>query len=176
MCDPTTTDTPEDLSAPVTIHTDGACSGNPGPGGWAAVLERPKLPEDAPERSLELHGGDPWTTNNRMELMAPIKALECLKGTGRNAHIITDSKYVLKGITEWLPGWKAKGWKTSAGKPVLNADLWERLEAAVGKHQVSWEWTKGHDGNPGNERADVLARQEVTRLQRWGNQPWRNTH
>ncbi len=172
----TTTEAAEDLTDLVIIHTDGACSGNPGPGGWAAVLERPELPEDSLCRRKEISGGDPYTTNNRMELAAVIKALSCLKGASRNVRVITDSKYVKNGITDWIISWRSNGWRTSNGKPVKNADLWMLLKELQAKHRVSWKWTKGHDGNPENERADMLARQEVTRLQRRGNQPWRNTH
>lgn len=160
---PKTGDTPEDLTDPVIIHTDGACSDNPGPGGWAAVLERPEQ-----HRRMEISGGVPHTTNNQMELTAAIEALARLKGTGRNVRIVTDSQYVMRGITEWLAAWRARGWKTADRKPVKNADLWERLDELQAKHRVSWEWTRGHDGNPGNERADALARAEVERLQQRG--------
>jgi ribonuclease HI len=151
-----------DSEAPVTIHTDGACSGNPGPGGWAAVLEKPG-------RVKEISGGDPDTTNNRMELTAVIRALEYLRGTDRKVRLVTDSEYVMKGLTEWLPGWKARGWKTSDRKPVKNADLWQRLEVVAGKHRVSWEWTRDTMG-PANERADEWARREVERLKARGRQ------
>lgn len=166
MTTTTTTTTTEDLSDLVIIHTDGACSGNPGPGGWGAVLERPEQPEDSPHRRKEISGGERETTNNRMELTAAIQALACLKGTGRNVHLVTDSQYVRKGITEWIAAWKANGWRTADRKPVKNADLWGQLDALQAKHRVSWEWTRGHDGNPGNERADALARAEVERLKR----------
>ena len=134
----------------VQIFTDGACSGNPGPGGWGAVL-RWKGTEK------ELSGGERKTTNNRMELMAAIKALESLKRAVL-ADLYTDSTYVRDGITKWLPAWKANGWKTAAKKPVKNQDLWQRLESAVGGHDVKWQWVKGHAGHPENERADELAR------------------
>ncbi|MCC5795727.1 MAG: ribonuclease HI [Methylophaga sp.] len=135
----------------VDIFTDGACSGNPGPGGWGAILRlRGKQVEK------ELSGAEPDTTNNRMEMMAVIAALEALKKPCK-VTITTDSQYVMKGMTEWLSGWKAKQWKTAARKPVKNADLWQRLDKAVSQHQVKWEWVRGHDGHPDNERADQLA-------------------
>lgn len=144
------------MSEPVIIHTDGACSGNPGPGGWGAILEyKGKL--------KELSGGEAATTNNRMELMAVIVALETLTRPC-TVTLYTDSKYVLNGITQWLPGWKARGWKTADNKPVKNADLWVRLEEAIKRHHIRWEWVKGHDGNPGNERADELARGAIKAL------------
>jgi ribonuclease HI len=138
----------------VVIYTDGACSGNPGPGGWGVVLRWQGTEK-------ELHGGDPQTTNNRMELMAAIKALESLQ---RPAHVQlhTDSKYVLDGITKWITGWQRNGWLTSAKKPVKNADLWRRLTDAMSPHQVTWTWVKGHAGDPDNERADELARLGIT--------------
>jgi len=137
------------VSATVHIWTDGACLGNPGPGGWGAVLRW-----NGSER--ELSGGEGMTTNNRMELMAAIQALDALK---RPCEVIltTDSQYVRQGITTWMHNWKRNGWKTSARKPVKNADLWERLDRSVGRHWVSWEWVKGHSGHPENERADALA-------------------
>lgn len=133
----------------VEIHTDGGCSGNPGPGGWGAVLRWR-------EHERELSGHEPATTNNRMELMAAIQALESLKRPMR-VRLVTDSAYLRKGITEWLAGWKAKGWKTADKKPVKNVDLWQRLEAAAARHDIEWAWTKGHAGDPLNERADGLA-------------------
>jgi ribonuclease HI len=133
----------------VEIFTDGACSGNPGPGGWGAILR-------AKGKEKELSGSEKQTTNNRMELMAVIAALEALKRPCR-VTITTDSQYVMKGMTEWLPGWKAKGWKTAAKKPVKNAELWQRLEQAISPHQVDWQWVRGHDGHEENERADRLA-------------------
>lgn len=144
------------MSTRVIIHTDGACSGNPGPGGWGAVLEYKGTVK-------ELAGAEAATTNNRMELMGAIMALETLKRPCV-VTLYTDSKYVLNGITQWLPGWKAKGWKTADNKPVKNADLWVRLEAALARHHVKWEWVRGHDGNPGNERADELARDAIKTL------------
>lgn len=137
------------------IYTDGACSGNPGPGGWGVLMQ-------FGEREKELFGGEPDTTNNRMELMAAIKALEAIK-PGYNGAITlwTDSTYVMKGITEWIHGWKKRGWKKSDKKPVLNADLWQDLDAVNAKHDVSWRWVKGHAGEEGNERADELARRGI---------------
>lgn len=142
----------------VVIYTDGACKGNPGPGGWGVLLR-----SGATEK--ELFGGEKETTNNRMELMAVIQALEALK---RPCHVVlhADSQYVLKGINEWLAGWKAKGWKTASKQPVKNVDLWQRLDALVnqGEHRIEWHWVKGHDGDPGNERADALANRGVASL------------
>ena len=134
----------------VEIFTDGACRGNPGPGGWGAILRF-----GAHEK--ELYGGDRQTTNNRMELMAAIMALEALK---RPVHAIvtTDSEYLKNGITRWMAGWKARGWRTAAREPVKNQELWQRLDAAARSHEVEWRWVRGHSGHPENERADVLAR------------------
>lgn len=137
------------MSEPVQIWTDGACLGNPGPGGWGALLRW-----NGSER--ELSGSEPDTTNNRMELMAAIQALEALKRPCA-VTLTTDSQYVRKGITEWLSNWKRNGWKTASRKPVKNDDLWRRLDVAVARHQVSWAWVKGHSGHPENERADALA-------------------
>lgn len=137
----------------VQIFTDGACSGNPGPGGWGVVL-RWKGTEK------EMSGGERETTNNRMEMMAAIKALESLKRTVP-VDLYTDSTYVRDGITKWLPGWKSNGWKTAAKKPVKNQDLWERLDAALRDHDIAWHWVKGHAGHPENERADELARSGI---------------
>jgi ribonuclease HI len=136
------------------IYTDGACSGNPGAGGWGAVLR-------SGSHVKEMHGGEPSTTNNRMELMAAISALEALKRPS-NVQLYTDSTYVLNGITKWLPGWERNGWKTASKKPVKNVDLWQRLVAAMAPHKVDWRWVKGHNGDPGNERADELARLGAT--------------
>ncbi len=136
---------------PVVIHTDGACSGNPGPGGWGAVLSYGG-------KTREIFGGEAETTNNRMELMAAIRALESLTRSVE-ARLHTDSTYVKDGITKWMAKWKANGWKTAARKPVKNVDLWQRLEAALSGHRVEWLWVKGHAGDPGNERADALANQ-----------------
>jgi len=135
--------------------TDGACSGNPGPGGWGVVL----VAKDGPNilKTRELSGGEPQTTNNRMELLAAINALEALKKTTRMT-VITDSVYVKNGITQWLAGWKINGWKTSTRKPVKNDDLWRRLDILNAQHDVTWEWVKGHAGHAENERADELAR------------------
>lgn len=140
----------------VRIFTDGACKGNPGPGGWGALLIYG-------ERSLELFGGENETTNNRMELTAAIKGLEALKRPCR-AVITTDSTYVMKGITEWLPGWIRKNWRTASNAPVKNVDLWQALQAAQAPHQVEWQWVKGHNGHPENERADELANQGILQL------------
>ncbi|NDF11676.1 MAG: ribonuclease HI [Proteobacteria bacterium] len=134
----------------VRIYTDGACSGNPGPGGWGAILR-------FKGKEKELSGGEADTTNNRMELMAAIMALEALKKTS-TVHIYTDSSYVMDGLTKWLPNWKKNGWRTADKKPVKNAELWQRLEEAAEKHAVKWHWVKGHSGHPENERADELAR------------------
>jgi ribonuclease HI len=139
----------------IIIYTDGACKGNPGPGGWGVLLK-----SGAVEK--ELFGGERETTNNRMEMMAVIEALKALKRPCQvTLHL--DSKYVLQGITEWLPGWKAKGWKTAAKQPVKNVDLWQQLDALVntGGHNIKWQWVKGHAGDPGNERADALANKGV---------------
>jgi ribonuclease HI len=134
----------------VEIYTDGACSGNPGPGGWGAVLSYDG-------HSKDLFGGEAaGTTNNRMELMAAIQALESLTRP-TTVHLHTDSSYLRNGITAWLPGWKRNGWKTASKQPVKNADLWRRLDAAAARHDVLWLWVKGHAGNPGNEHADALA-------------------
>ncbi len=137
----------------VMIYTDGGCKGNPGPGGWGALLMY-----DARER--ELWGGEPLTTNNRMELMAAIMALETLKRPCR-VEVHTDSQYLKNGITEWIGGWKAKGWKTAQNKPVKNADLWQRLDEARRRHEVSWYWVRGHEGHVENERAHDLAQRGI---------------
>lgn len=136
-------------------YTDGACSGNPGPGGWGALLIARDGDTVLKERSLK--GGEADTTNNRMELLAAITALETLDRPTALT-IVTDSAYVKDGITSWIHGWKKRGWKTAAKKPVKNEDLWRRLDAAVARHDVTWEWVKGHAGHPENERADELAR------------------
>ncbi len=141
----------------VEIFTDGACSGNPGPGGWGAVLRYKGVEK-------ELSGGDPQTTNNRMELMAAIAALEALTKPS-TVELTTDSTYLRDGITRWIHDWKARGWKTAAKKPVKNQDLWQRLEASLTHHQVTWHWVRGHTGHAENERADRLARQAVAELQ-----------
>ena len=146
----------------VDIFTDGACSGNPGPGGWGAVLR-------AGPHERELKGGDPATTNNRMELMAAIAALEALKRPSA-VRLHTDSNYLKDGITRWMPQWKRRGWKTADRKPVKNIDLWQRLEAAMAPHRVDWFWVRGHAGHRENERADKLAR-EGMKLFRKGPSP-----
>ncbi len=138
---------------PVDIFTDGACSGNPGPGGWGAILRYNGLEK-------ELSGGEPETTNNRMEMMAAIAALEALKRPAR-VRLHTDSTYLKDGITKWIHAWKARGWKTAGKKPVKNQDLWQRLEAAIEPHEVTWFWVKSHAGHPENERADELARDAI---------------
>ena len=137
----------------VEIWTDGACKGNPGPGGWGALLKMGAI-----EKTL--HGGEPLTTNNRMEMLAVIEALGALK---RPCKVLlhVDSQYVMKGMTEWIHGWKQRGWRTSDKKPVKNADLWQRMEEEVAKHTITWKWVKGHAGDPGNERADLLANRGV---------------
>ncbi|MES1943681.1 ribonuclease H [Salinisphaera sp. PC39] len=140
----------------VVIHTDGACRGNPGPGGWGALLEYKG-------RRRELHGGEPHTTNNRMELMAAIRALETLSRPCR-VILYTDSNYVRDGIDGWLAKWKRNGWKTAARKPVKNADLWRRLDEAAQRHEIEWHWVKGHAGNHGNEAADALANKGIDEL------------
>ncbi|ALG89110.1 MULTISPECIES: ribonuclease HI [Actibacterium] len=136
-------------------YTDGACSGNPGPGGWGALLQAKEGGRVVKER--ELSGGEAQTTNNRMELLAAINALESLT-RGTAITIVTDSAYVKNGVTSWIHGWKRNGWKTAGRKPVKNAELWQRLDAAREQHDVTWEWVKGHAGHPENERADALAR------------------
>ena len=138
----------------IDIYTDGACSGNPGPGGWGAVLKSGR-------HEKEIWGGEPQTTNNRMEILAVIRALEQLKRKGMTVKVHTDSQYVQKGISEWIHGWKARGWLTSGKKPVKNADLWHVLDEIAAYHTVEWHWVKGHAGHPGNERADALARRGV---------------
>ena len=140
----------------IEIHTDGACLGNPGPGGWAALLRY-----KGHER--ELAGGEGHTTNNRMELMAAIMGLETLTEPCR-IMLQTDSQYVRQGITEWMSGWVRRNWKTAGGDPVKNRDLWERLHAATGRHTIEWKWVKGHNGDPDNERVDVLARNAAVRF------------
>jgi ribonuclease HI len=142
---------PSHASATIEIFTDGACSGNPGPGGWGAILRWR-------DHERELKGGEPATTNNRMELMAAITALETLK---RPSHVRlhTDSTYLKDGITKWIRNWKKNGWRTADKKPVKNTDLWQRLDAALASHDVSWHWVKGHSGHAENERADALARE-----------------
>ena len=145
------------MSQIVNIYTDGACKGNPGPGGWGALLKYGDI-------SKEMFGGELGTTNNRMELMAAIMALEALS---RPCKIIltTDSEYVRKGVLEWMEGWKKRNWMTAAKKPVKNKDLWQRLDKAKDQHDIQWKWVKGHSGHPGNEKADDLANQGVIKAQ-----------
>jgi ribonuclease HI len=141
--------------AEIVAYTDGACSGNPGPGGWGVLLQA--LQDGRVVKERELKGGAAETTNNRMELLAAITALETL-GRPAAVTVVTDSAYVRSGVTEWIHGWKRNGWKSSTRKPVKNEDLWRRLDAAQARHDVTWEWVKGHAGHPENERADALAR------------------
>jgi len=145
----------------VEIHTDGACLGNPGPGGWGALLRHGG-------RERELSGGEPTSTNNRMELMAAIMALEALSAACQ-VRLHTDSRYVQQGIGEWLPNWMRRGWKTSGGDPVKNRDLWERLHVAASRHRVQWIWVKGHAGHIENERVDALARAAAEKFKSMGN-------
>ena len=140
----------------VVIHTDGACRGNPGPGGWGALLE-------FRGKAKTLQGAEALTTNNRMELMAAISALEALKETC-NVQLYTDSIYLKQGLNEWLPGWKLNGWRTADKKPVKNQDLWQRLELAAARHRIDWHWVKGHAGHPGNEMADKLANEAIDQM------------
>ena len=140
----------------VQIYTDGACRGNPGPGGWAAILM-------SAGRERELSGAEPSTTNNRMELLAVINALAALKRRVR-VRVYTDSQYVRLGMTEWLAGWKARGWRTADRKPVKNQDLWEQLDSLASSHEIEWHWVKGHSGVPGNERCDALANAAIDAL------------
>jgi ribonuclease HI len=147
----------------VQLFTDGACSGNPGPGGWGVILRWN-------DTERELSGGEAMTTNNRMELMAVISGLSALK-RACDVVVYTDSQYVQKGIGQWLAGWKARGWKTADNKPVKNQDLWERLDAVSSRHTVRWEWVKGHAGHPENERADALARKGLADLKESADEP-----
>ncbi len=146
----------EEKNEIIEIWADGGCRGNPGPGGWGVLLK-------AGAYEKELWGGEPATTNNRMELTAVIRALEAMKRPVR-ARIHTDSQYVQKGISEWIHGWKRNGWKTSDKKPVKNADLWQELDGLAAKHRLEWLWVKGHAGDPGNERADALANRGIDEL------------
>ena len=138
------------------IFTDGACRGNPGPGGWGAILRYG-------DKEKELFGGEPHTTNNRMELMAAIMALEALTAPCQVV-LTTDSRYVMDGITKWMANWKKRGWKTASRQPVKNADLWRRLDAACEKHTIEWQWVKGHSGHPENDKADALANRGIDEL------------
>ncbi|NNF51537.1 MAG: ribonuclease HI [Gammaproteobacteria bacterium] len=140
----------------VEMFTDGACRGNPGPGGWGVLLR-------AGRRERELFGGEPDTTNNRMELTAAIEGLRALRRSCK-VELYTDSRYVMQGITEWLEGWKARGWKTSGRKPVKNRDLWQLLDEECQRHEISWHWVRGHTGHEGNERADALANLGIDKL------------
>ena len=140
----------------VVIHTDGACRGNPGPGGWGALLSWNG-------HCKELKGGEPATTNNRMELMAAIQALKSLRESCCIT-LYTDSTYVKQGLNEWLPAWKARGWRTASKKPVKNQDLWQQLDTAAARHTIDWRWVKGHSGDPGNEAADRLASEGIEEL------------
>jgi ribonuclease HI len=144
------------MSEQIEIFTDGACKGNPGPGGWGALMIFKGVEK-------ELWGGEPATTNNRMELMAAICALAELKRECQ-VRLVTDSQYVMQGIQEWMPNWKKRGWKTAAKQPVKNVDLWQRLDEQVQRHQITWHWVRGHTGHPGNERADQLANRGVAEL------------
>ena len=144
------------MTKTIEIYTDGACRGNPGPGGWGVLLI-------AGEDRRTMHGGESETTNNRMELTAAIEALNVLKGASQVV-LHTDSKYVMDGIREWMPNWKKRGWKTAAKKPVKNQDLWQALDEASQRHQIDWRWVKGHSGNPGNEAADELANLGIDEL------------
>ena len=145
------------MTRTVRIYTDGACRGNPGPGGWGAVLI-------AGRHRKTLHGGEPETTNNRMELTAAIEALNALKRR-QKVLLYTDSRYVMDGIEKWLAGWKARGWKTAAKKPVKNQELWQALDEAQNRHDVTWRWVRGHSGDPGNEEADALANRGIDELE-----------
>jgi ribonuclease HI len=149
-------ETPMAAGQTVVIHTDGACSGNPGPGGWGAILHWG-------DQERELKGGEAMTTNNRMELMAAISALEALKRP-MTADIHTDSQYLRNGIMQWINNWKRNGWRTASKEPVKNVDLWKRLDAALGAHKVRWHWVKGHAGHDLNERADELARAAIAEM------------
>ncbi len=144
------------MSGAVELFTDGACKGNPGPGGWGALLRYG-------DKEKELWGGEPETTNNRMELLAVIRGLEALNRPAR-VRVTTDSQYVKNGITQWIHNWKRNGWKTAAKKPVKNADLWQRLDEATRRHEIEWQWVRGHTGHPENERADALANRGIEEL------------
>lgn len=148
------------MTETVWLFTDGACSGNPGPGGWGALLRYKK-------QERELSGAEPETTNNRMEMMAVIMGLRALTRPC-SVHVVSDSQYVIKGIQEWLPAWRRNGFRTAAKKPVANEDLWRALDAEVAKHKVRWEWVRGHDGHVENERVDALARAAIEQLRKAG--------
>lgn len=147
------------MTKTIDIWTDGACSGNPGPGGWGAILVYG-------DHEKELSGGEAPTTNNRMEMLGAISAIEAIKEPGAIIRLHTDSQYVKNGITQWMKKWKANGWKTADRKPVANVDLWQRLDAACASHKIEWRWVKGHAGDVMNERADVLARTAIKALKR----------
>ncbi len=147
----------------VVIHSDGACRGNPGPGGWAAVIRYGAA-------TKEISGGEPETTNNRMELTAAIEALRALARPGLDVEFYTDSAYLRSGITAWLPAWKARGWRTADNRPVKNADLWRELDGLASRHNITWHWVRGHNGTADNERSDRLARLEVRKLGRTARQ------
>lgn len=150
----------ESLDGALVIYTDGACSGNPGPGGWGVVMFHGS-------KQKELKGGDPDTTNNRMEMQAVIEALKAIKPSWSGKTVLfSDSTYVLKGLQEWMPGWKKRGWKTAAKKPVKNVDLWKELDELASARKIDWRWVKGHDGDFGNERADALAGEGVPKTKR----------
>lgn len=142
----------------VAMFTDGACRGNPGPGGWGVVLRYG-------DKEKEMHGGEPETTNNRMELMAAIAGLEALRQPCAVV-LTTDSRYVMDGVTQWMVNWKKRGWKTASKQPVKNVDLWQRLDAATQPHEIDWQWVKGHSGHPENERADALANKGIDEMNR----------
>lgn len=146
----------------IEIFTDGACKGNPGPGGWGVLLR-------LGEYQKTLFGGEPETTNNRMELMAAIRGLQALKKAPANVRLTTDSQYVMKGVCEWMPNWKKRGWKTAGRQPVKNADLWRQLDELVSQHHVQWQWVKGHSGHPENELADQLANRGVEEVMMKGS-------
>ena len=141
----------------IDIYSDGACEGNPGPGGYAAIVDE----DDAPRR--EVVGAEPDTTNNRMEMLAVIRALESLSGRSQ-VRVITDSQYVVRGMTEWIHSWKRKGWMTASKQPVKNRDLWGRLDTLAGQHEVNWEWVRGHSGHPENEEVDALAKEAIAHM------------
>ena len=148
----------------IEIYADGACRGNPGPGGWAALLI-------SGDHRKEISGSEKLTTNNRMELLAAISAIEALKNPGTTARIYTDSQYVIKGVSEWVANWKRRGWKTADKKPVKNQDLWERLDALAGQHELEWHWVKGHSGVEGNERVDQLANEAIDAMLSGSQEP-----